>query len=36
MQTPPPYIPPQTQWYAAPPPAYSPQPQGIYTFFARF
>ncbi|KAG5894108.1 hypothetical protein JTB14_004047 [Gonioctena quinquepunctata] len=30
MQTPPPYMPPQTQWYAAPPPAYAPPPQGYY------
>lgn len=27
---PPPYVPPQTQWYAAPPPAYAPPPQGYY------
>lgn len=25
----PPYVPPQNQWYAAPPPAYAPPPQGI-------
>jgi len=25
---PPPYEPPQPQWYAAPPPAYAPPPQG--------
>ncbi|XP_018573481.1 WW domain-binding protein 2 [Anoplophora glabripennis] len=30
IQTPPPYVPPQTQWYAAPPPAYAPPPQGYY------
>ncbi|CAG9812541.1 unnamed protein product [Phaedon cochleariae] len=30
MQAPPPYVPPQTQWYAAPPPAYAPPPQGYY------
>lgn len=30
MQSPPPYVPPQTQWYAAPPPAYAAAPQGIY------
>lgn len=27
---PPPYEPPQPQWYAAPPPAYAPPPQGYY------
>lgn len=27
---PPPYVPPESQWYAAPPPAYSPNPQGYY------
>ncbi|CAG9767163.1 unnamed protein product [Ceutorhynchus assimilis] len=27
---PPPYVPPQPQWYAAPPPAYAPPPQGYY------
>lgn len=27
---PPPYVPPETQWYAAPPPAYAPPPQGYY------
>ncbi|KAK9888122.1 hypothetical protein WA026_000394 [Henosepilachna vigintioctopunctata] len=27
---PPPYVPPQAQWYAAPPPAYAPPPQGYY------
>lgn len=27
-QGPPPYVPPQSQWYAAPPPAYAPPPQG--------
>ncbi|VEN50871.1 unnamed protein product [Callosobruchus maculatus] len=27
---PPPYVPPQNQWYAAPPPAYAPPPQGYY------
>ncbi|CAH1108489.1 unnamed protein product [Psylliodes chrysocephalus] len=30
MQAPPPYVPPQNQWYAAPPPAYAPPPQGYY------
>ncbi|XP_050297930.1 WW domain-binding protein 2 isoform X2 [Anthonomus grandis grandis] len=29
-ETPPPYMPPQQQWYAAPPPAYAPPPQGYY------
>ncbi|XP_019880787.1 WW domain-binding protein 2 isoform X2 [Aethina tumida] len=29
-QPPPPYVPPQTQYYAAPPPAYAPPPQGYY------
>jgi hypothetical protein len=27
---PPPYVPPDTQWYAAPPPAYAPPPEGYY------
>lgn len=32
-QGPPPYVPPQSQWYAAPPPAYAPPPQGrIFNF----
>ncbi|XP_076275294.1 WW domain binding protein 2 isoform X2 [Rhynchophorus ferrugineus] len=30
MNAPPPYEPPQPQWYAAPPPAYAPPPQGYY------
>lgn len=28
MGAPPPYVPPQNQWYQAPPPAYAPPPQG--------
>lgn len=27
---PPPYVPPQSPWYAAPPPAYAPPPSGYY------
>jgi len=27
---PPPYVPPNAEWYAAPPPAYAPPPQGYY------
>ncbi|CAH0563426.1 unnamed protein product [Brassicogethes aeneus] len=29
-EAPPPYMPPQSQYYAAPPPAYAPPPQGYY------
>ncbi|XP_017779187.1 PREDICTED: WW domain-binding protein 2 isoform X2 [Nicrophorus vespilloides] len=29
-EAPPPYVAPETQWYAAPPPAYAPPPQGYY------
>ncbi|KAF5293595.1 hypothetical protein FQA39_LY03080 [Lamprigera yunnana] len=30
QSAPPPYMPPETQWYAAPPPAYGPSPDGYY------
>ncbi|XP_065159780.1 WW domain-binding protein 2 [Atheta coriaria] len=29
-EAPPPYVPPESQWYQAPPPAYAPPPQGYY------